>query len=61
MHIVYYDESGDDGFPQYSSQYFVLSAVYLHYSNWKPAFEEIRDFRRRLKASFNIPIKTEMH
>ena len=61
MHIVYYDESGDDGFPNYSSQFFVLTALYLHYLNWKPTFEAIRDFRRSLKSSFDIPIKIEMH
>ncbi len=61
MHIVYYDESGDDGFPQYSSNFFILSAVYLHYLNWQATFEEIRNFRRELNASFGIPVKTEMH
>ena len=61
MHIVYYDESGDDGFPHYSSNFFILSAIYLHYLNWKQTFEEIKDFRRSLKTSFGIPIKTEMH
>ncbi|MCP4165546.1 MAG: DUF3800 domain-containing protein [Chloroflexi bacterium] len=61
MHIVYYDESGDDGFPRYSSSFFILTALYFHYLNWKPMFEEIRDFRRDLKSSFGIPIKTEMH
>lgn len=61
MHIVYYDESGDDGFPKYSSQFFILTAVYSHYLNWKPEFEAIREFRRDLKATFGIPIKTEMH
>jgi hypothetical protein len=25
MHIAYYDEAGDDGFPKYSSPLFVLS------------------------------------
>lgn len=61
MHIAYYDESGDDGFPQYSSPFFVLTALYLHYLNWQPAFETIRNFRRDLKASFGFPMRLELH
>ena len=61
MHIVYYDESGDDGFPEYSSQFFILTAIYSHYLNWTPEFDAIRVFRRGLKLSFGIPVKTEMH
>lgn len=61
MQIAYYDESGDDGFPRYSSQFFVLSAVYVHYLNWKDCLEAIRDFRRGLKESFGLPVRMEMH
>lgn len=61
MHISYYDEAGDDGYPKYSSPFFVLSALYLHYLNWQPIFRDIREFRRRLRASFGFPVRTEMH
>lgn len=61
MRIVYYDESGDDGFPQYSSPLFCLTAVYMHYLSWKENYEAILDFRRKLKSDFNFPVKTEMH
>jgi hypothetical protein len=61
MYIAYYDESGDDGYPKYSSPLFVLSAVYLHYLNWKDIFENISEFRKQLKKDFNIPIKMEFH
>jgi hypothetical protein len=61
MQIAYYDESGDDGYPVYSSEFFVLSAIYLHYLNWQPIFETIRDFRRDLKSAFNFPVRMEMH
>ncbi len=61
MYIAYYDEAGDDGYPKYSSPLFVLSAVYLHYSNWKDIFENIRNFRKQLKRDYNIPVKIEFH
>ena len=61
MRIAYYDESGDDGFPKYSSPIFVLTAVYLHYLKWKESFETILQFRRQLKSDFKFPVKIEFH
>ncbi len=43
MYIAYYDESGDDGYPRYSSPLFVLSVTYLHYLNWKDVLGINRD------------------
>jgi len=61
MYIAYYDESGDDGYPKYSSPLFVLSAIYLHYLNWKDIFKILSEFRRQLKKDFNLPMKMEFH
>ena len=61
MYIAYYDESGDDGFPSYSSPLFILTAIYLHYMKWKDTYAAIRDFRSDLRKRFNLPIKWEIH
>ncbi len=61
MFIAYYDESGDDGFPQYSSPLFVLTAIYQHYQNWKDNYQMVRDLRERLRTQYNLPIKLELH
>ena len=61
MRIAYYDESGDDGYPQYSSPLFALSALYMHYTQWQANFDRIREFRRRLRSDFGVPVKTELH
>jgi hypothetical protein len=61
MHIAYFDESGDDGFPSFSSPLFALSATYLHYLNWRPVFEQILEFRRQLKTDTGFPVKVELH
>jgi hypothetical protein len=61
MFIAYYDEAGDDGFPNYSSPIFVLSCAYIHYLNYKNTYESIHQFRQSLKSDFGLPIKMEFH
>lgn len=61
MFIAYFDESGDDGYPRYSSELFVLTSVYLHYSNRQGCFQKFYDFRKSLRASYHFPIKQEFH
>jgi len=61
MYIVYCDESGDDGYPNYSSPFFILTSVYLHYLSWKDNYDLIYKFRQQLKKEFHIPIKWEFH
>lgn len=61
MFIAYYDESGDDGYPNYSSPLFVLTTAYLHYLNWKDTYEMIHKFRKQLKNDYGLPIKVELH
>lgn len=61
MKIAYYDESGDDGYPKYSSPLFVLSAIYFHYLNWRPSFETILEFRRNLSSTYKFPVQWELH
>lgn len=61
MRIAYYDESGDDGYPDQSSPLFVLSAIYLHYLNWRHTFDKIHSFRRQLRDDYRFPVKMELH
>ena len=61
MFIAYYDESGDDGYPNYSSPLFVLTSLYLHYLSWRETYKNIIEFRQQLKTDFVIPVKLEMH
>lgn len=60
MWFAYVDESGDDGFPG-ASPLFALSAIYLHYLNWQPIFDQLLNFRRRLKTSHGLPVREEIH
>ena len=55
MRIAYCDESGDDGYPAYSSPLFVLSTTYIHYLSRQDAFQRIVDFRQQ-KIDFDFPV-----
>lgn len=61
MYIAYFDETGDDGFPRYASELFVLTSVYMHYQTWKDNYNKIVQFRRELKAHTGINMRTEFH
>lgn len=59
--IAYIDESGDDGMIKYSSNIFILTALYMHASNWNENYELLKRFRQYLKDNYKIPIKEEFH
>jgi hypothetical protein len=61
MFIAYYDESGDDGFPNTSSPLFVLSALYQHHLNWKENYERVKAFKKQLAHDFPFPFHEELH
>jgi hypothetical protein len=61
MYLSYFDETGDDGYPKYSSKLFVLTSIYMHHQNWKDNFSILLNLRKTLKSKFNLPIKVEIH
>ena len=61
MHLVYYDESGDDGFPDFASPLFVLSAVYCQALDWRENFNVLAGFKRQVAKDFNLPFNLELH
>lgn len=61
MYIAYFDETGDDGFPKYSSELFVLTSLYFHHQYWKDLYNSLRKMRESLRTKYSIPITTELH
>lgn len=61
MYFSYFDESGDDGYPKFSSELFILTSIYFHYSFWKSNYEKIYELRKKLKEDFGLPVKQEFH
>jgi hypothetical protein len=59
MYIIYYDESGDDGYPKSASPIFTLAANYTHEDTWRTVFNGIKGFRVSIKTK--IPPKMEIH
>lgn len=61
MFLSYFDESGDDGYPIYSSELFVLTSIYFHHSYWKSNYDKIYQLRKKLNIKYGLPIKQEFH
>ena len=61
MFLVYVDETGDDGYPAYSSPLFALTTFYSDCDEWQSTFDAFKKFRYSLKQQYNLPIKMEMH
>ena len=59
--IVYFDETGDDGNNQKSSDHFILTSFYMPAESWGSNFQRMRDLRKNLKVMYGYKIKEEMH
>jgi len=63
MYLMYVDESGDCGLPAGGSptRYFILSGLVLHELRWKDTLAKLIDFRKRMKISFKVRLRDEIH
>lgn len=60
-YIVYFDEAGDDGITTDSSNFFLLTSVYMRAEKWQENYEKIVAFRKNLKDEFGMHISEEFH
>lgn len=60
-YIAYFDETGDDGATTASSEFFVLTSIYMSAESWKENFDKIRECRARLKESMGFHTTEELH
>ncbi|MFP4500386.1 MAG: DUF3800 domain-containing protein [Candidatus Hydrogenedentota bacterium] len=58
---MYIDESGDCGLTDSPTRYFVLSGLVVHELVWQAMLNRLIDFRRRMKKSFGLGMRTELH
>ncbi len=61
MYLSYVDESGDVGTFNSPSQYFVLSALIIHESQWLSFVDDLVEFRRYLKGKYRLMMNEEIH
>lgn len=61
MYMMYVDESGDAGLLNSPTRYFVLSGLVIHELRWNSVLEEMIAFRRRMKATFGLKLREEIH
>lgn len=59
--IVYFDETGDDGIVETSSNIFVLTSLYMATEDWQENFDAMRACRRQLRDEFGFHMIEEMH
>lgn len=59
--IAYFDETGDDGNKQSSSDTFILTSLYMPASSWQANFDMMRGCRRMLRENHGFHISQEMH
>ncbi|MBD3286990.1 DUF3800 domain-containing protein [candidate division WOR-3 bacterium] len=61
MYLMYVDESGDCGLSNSPTRYFILTGLIVHETFWQKCFDEIIDYRHKLRVSFNFRIRKELH
>ena len=60
-YIAYFDETGDDGVTTASSEFFVLTSLYMSAGKWQSNFDEVRECRKLLKKQLGFHTSEELH
>ena len=61
MYLMYVDESGDAGMAGSPTELFVLSGIVVHDVNWRQSLEQLIEFRRRMRRTFGLKLREEIH
>ena len=61
MYLMYVDECGDSGMGEGASNYFMLSAVVLHESQWAPVMNKLWAQRKVFAQRYGLPVGIELH
>jgi hypothetical protein len=58
---MYVDESGDPGNNTAQSDFFCLSGITVHESEWRNLLNASAQFRRVIKDTYGFPVRAEIH
>lgn len=59
MYLAYMDESGDPG-PNSAIPTYTVGIAFIHASRWVDEFEAMLDFRRYLRRTYGLKLRTEV-
>lgn len=60
VYLAYTDESGDSGFVQSPTQFFVIACLLVHESHWQRTLDALIALRQRLRDQHGIPVRAEL-
>ncbi len=61
MYLMYVDESGDAGLHKSPTRFFTLTGLVIHELRWGDYLERIIEFRRRMRNTFGLLLREEIH
>jgi hypothetical protein len=61
MDFFYIDESSNTGSARGKPAIFILSALKIPAEQWNESFQEVLEFRRKIKALYGVYIRKELH
>lgn len=61
MYLMYVDESGDPGLLGSPTRYFILTGLVIHELRWNEYLGQIVEFRKRMRNSFGLLMREEIH
>lgn len=61
MFLMYTDESGDTGLVNSPTRFYVLTGLVMHELRWRECLDQLIDFRRRMRATFGLKLREEIH
>jgi hypothetical protein len=61
MYYLYIDESGDTGHINSPTNYFVLTGLVIHETNWRTFLDDLVRFRQNLRGVYGLKLKEEIH
>lgn len=61
MYLMYVDESGDPGNNVAQSEFFCLSGLVIHESEWRNFISALTKFKRTISDVYGFPVRSELH
>lgn len=61
MYLMYVDESGDPGLTGSPTDYFALSGLVVHETQWRIFINALIAYKKLMRTTYGFPIRAEVH